>query len=320
MALRTDELLKHKPQEEGADEWLLSYSDMVTLLFAFFVILLSMSSLDLVKFELISKYFTKETKRMTLSDLQKTIQEFLKKEDLQQDVNVNLTSKGVEISFKDKLLFDIGKADIKPVAYPVLGKMGQLLNRPEISDRKISVEGHTDSLPIKTPEFPSNWELSSGRAATVVRFFIEQNLKKERFEALGYADTHPVVPETSLVKGVPENRRVIIVISPESYLVDLKKREEITVGGESKPIIKKTEVPTSKISTTVVVSTKSITTETLSSSAKQKMQLHYSNAIEYLKKNQKKLALKEFQEVLKIDPTHQPSRIRIAKLKEELKK
>lgn len=228
MSAELEELLKPR-QEEESEPWILSYADMITLMFAFFVLLFSMSTLDLVKFEAVSKFFSEDPKRMTSEDLQQTMDKLIKSEKLEESVNANMTSKGVEISFKDKLLFDSGKADVKSVASPVLMKIAQTLNDAKLSDRKIIIEGHTDSVPIKTAEFPSNWELSGGRASAVVRFFVEQGLKKERFEAIGYADTHPLVEENSLNKGASENRRVVVVITPESYLAGLPKREEISV-------------------------------------------------------------------------------------------
>lgn len=228
MSTKLDDLLKSHREEE-AEPWLMSYADLVTLMFAFFVLLYSMSTLDVVKLEAISNYFSEDPKRMTSEELQKKIGEIIKNDKLEDNVNANMTSKGVEISFKDKLLFDSGKADVKPIASPVLTKMAQVLNNPDIADRKIIVEGHTDSIPIKTIEFPSNWELSSGRAASIVRFFIDQGLKKEKFVSLGYADNRPIVAETELNKGSPENRRVVVIITPESYQSDFIKRKEISV-------------------------------------------------------------------------------------------
>lgn len=203
--------------EEDVDPWLISYADMVTLLFAFFVVLASISSLNMVKYEEMTQNLRTE-KRMTSKDIKNKIQEFVKQENLEDQITVAVTDKGVEINFKDKILFDIGKAELKPQALDILGEMSGLMNYKEISERKISVEGHTDRIPMKSKIYPSNWELSSGRAASVVRYLNAKGMDNRRFESIGYADTHPVKPENDDVTGEPANRRVVIVIKPDSYL------------------------------------------------------------------------------------------------------
>ncbi|MFH1540257.1 MAG: OmpA family protein [Elusimicrobiota bacterium] len=220
-------------EEESNNQWLLSYSDVVTLLLCFFVVLVSFSSLDLVKVELLTQHFTK-TKKMTLKDLQQKIQEFVDFEKLQSDIKVNLTSRGVEINFKDKLLFDLGDAKLKEIASPILTKISKLLNYQEIAQRRISIEGHTDKLPIKSKIYPSNWELSSARAASVVKFFIDQGLNSRRFEISGYADNLPLKIQTDRILGQPENRRVVVVITPESYLIKMV-RKEISLSANKTP-------------------------------------------------------------------------------------
>lgn len=203
--------------EEDVDPWLISYADMVTLLFAFFVVLASISSLNMVKYEEMTQNLRTE-KRMTSKDIKNKIQEFVKQENLEDQIKVEVTDKGVEINFKDKILFDIGKAELKPQALDILEKMSGLMNYKEISERKISVEGHTDRIPMKSKVYPSNWELSSGRAASVVRYLNSKGMDNRRFESIGYAETRPVKQENDDVTGEPANRRVVIVIKPESYL------------------------------------------------------------------------------------------------------
>ncbi|MBN1621526.1 MAG: OmpA family protein [Endomicrobiales bacterium] len=224
MAKPDFESLHKSKQDDDEQSWLLTYSDMMTLLMCFFVILLSMSTLNMAKVELMTQHFARKDK-MTLKQLEEKIQEFIEVEKIRDEVNVKLTKKGVEVSFKDKLLFNIGKADLKPAAKPVLSKISGLLGMGDIARRKISVEGHTDSLPIKSEIFPSNWELSSARAANVVKFLIAHDLDSRRFESIGYADTKPVIPESNGNRGLSENRRVIVVISPESFMEDIIRKQ-----------------------------------------------------------------------------------------------
>ncbi|OQA92601.1 MAG: Photosystem I P700 chlorophyll a apoprotein A2 [Elusimicrobia bacterium ADurb.Bin231] len=229
---------RHRQPEDSTDKWLQSYGDMVTLLFSFFVVLVSMSKLDVIKIERMTKYFA-EPKKITFSDLTKKIQEYIVSEKMEEQIDVRLTSKGVEISFKDKLMFDLGKADLKEEAVPILSKISNLLNYKEISERKVLVEGHTDSLPMRSKAYPTNWELSSARAGIVVRYFLSQGLDSKRFESSGYADTRPRKLDVDPTHGQPENRRVVVVISPESYISELELwRQEIAVDTSTDTLTK----------------------------------------------------------------------------------
>ncbi|MCB4792681.1 MAG: OmpA family protein [Elusimicrobia bacterium] len=220
--------IKKTSEQEDDQPWLISYADMVTLLLAFFIVMVSMSTLDKNKFEMMTEYFSKKD-RMTLKQLELKIKDFIVHENMQVQIDAKLTANGVEVNFKDKLLFDVGKADVKPQAFDVLSKISALLSTGDIARRKIVVQGHTDSLPIKSDVYPSNWELSSARAAKVVKFFIAHSLDSRRFESVGYADTKPLIQETEKSKGHPENRRVVVVISPDSFLVE-EMRKEISVS------------------------------------------------------------------------------------------
>ncbi len=305
---------KHQLEEEE-NRWMLSYADMITLLFTFFVLLYAISNPDPLKMQLLSNYFSQD-KKMTFTELQQKIEEYIVDKKVQQQVTVKLTSKGVEVSFKDRALFDIGKADLKSAAYPILSEIGNLLNYEEISDRKISVEGHTDSIPIKSPVYPSNWELSSARSANVVRFLVSQGLNYKRFESIGYADTRPVVPETDIVRGQAENRRVVIVISPESYLLDLKRTEiEINTGKNSAIPVKEIKGPEK------ATEKKRIKKDKAADKVSQKVQMgqYFAAGQQEFKNGNYSKAIMYWEKVLKIDPDHHLSitNIERAKLKIE---
>jgi len=207
----------HRKPDDGEDLWLMSYADMMTLLLGFFVLIVAVSSINAVKFETISRQFARNQKRLTFRQLEQKVRMFIATERIQNDVSVQLTARGMEINFKDKLLFDSGSAELKPEACVVLSRIAPLLRYREIDQRRISIEGHTDGVPISNLRYPSNWELSSARAASVVKFFTGLGMPPERFEAVGYADTRPM--KTVADPGVPEpaNRRVTVVVSPESY-------------------------------------------------------------------------------------------------------
>ncbi|MEW6557012.1 MAG: OmpA family protein [Elusimicrobiota bacterium] len=307
----------HKKQEDEGDAWLLSYSDMVTLLFAFFAVLLSLSTLDKVKLEMLTQYFAKSD-RITMKQLAEMVQESINAENLQQQVNVKLTSKGVEISFKDKLLFDLGKADLRDAAFPVLSKISGLLNYKEIAERKISIEGHTDSLPIRSAMYPSNWELSSARAASVVKFFTNNGLNSRRFESIGYADTQPIKLETDQSSGQPENRRVVVVITPDSYLVKAE-RKEIESSTPSPPLSKpQVSVITDQKPATKPVEKPAVPASTIQDDKKELMKKYFMLGQDAFKKGNYKQAIENWQKVLELNPEHQQSKTNIERAKKLL--
>ena len=202
--------------DDDGEPWLMSYADMVTLLLCFFAVLVGMSKIDILKVEQMTQHFTKKT-TMTMEELSMVIKDFITKEQLSEQVSVKMTSRGIEINFKDKLLFDIGQAELKRESLQVLSKMAKLVDYKDVMDKIIYVEGHTDSIPIKSARFPSNWELSSARAASVVRFFIGEGINNEKFISVGHADTMPNIVEKDATTGSSENRRVVVIISPETY-------------------------------------------------------------------------------------------------------
>jgi chemotaxis protein MotB len=116
----------------------------------------------------------------------------------------------------DRVLFDSGRADIKPAGLKVLKQVSDVLNK--ITDKQIRIEGHTDNVPISAKlqdKFKTNWELSTGRATTVVRFLIERGgVQPQALSAVGYADTHPIASNDS-EEGRSSNRRIEIVLYPK---------------------------------------------------------------------------------------------------------
>jgi len=123
---------------------------------------------------------------------------------------------GVALNLKGAAFFDLASAEIKPEALPLLRDIASTLAG---TPYKVTVEGHTDNLPIESWLYPSNWELSSARASRVARFLIDQGVPKDRMRVEGLADTQPVSPNTDADgRPIPENqaqnRRVVILVSP----------------------------------------------------------------------------------------------------------
>lgn len=141
------------------------------------------------------------------------VKEFLEANNIEDQVEVTYQRGGVALDIKERILFDSGKADLKPEAEKLLDKLAELFRR---LTNNIQVEGHTDNRPIHTVAFPTNWELSTARAARVVRYFTEKhNLDPRRFIAVGYGEFHPLVPNSS-PENMALNRRVILLITSSS--------------------------------------------------------------------------------------------------------
>ena len=203
-----------RPMIDEGEPWLISYADVVTLLLCFFVTLLSATSIDKSRLESLAEMFGDDTvqKTMSLPELKKQVQNLVVSSDLKDMVEVKLTERGVEIQVKEKLLFGAGKADLNVEAQKVLAKLAGMLNSQAVKERRVIIEGHTDSIPIHTAQFNSNWELSSARACEVIRFFIMGGMEANRLQAVGYSDTKPLEPNLPKI-GSTKNRRVVLVVS-----------------------------------------------------------------------------------------------------------
>ena len=142
--------------------------------------------------------------------LQKKLNAYAKAHGFGTEVRTVIQRRGLVVRvMTDKVLFASGQATLQPEGEPLLEEVAQLLNVDK--SHPITVEGHTDNVPIATAQFPSNWELSTARATTVVRFLIAHGVSAGRLGAVGYADLHPIATDAT-VAGRALNRRVEIVL------------------------------------------------------------------------------------------------------------
>lgn len=240
-----------KPPSPGADpppsrdRWLVSYADFITLLLAFFVTMYSITRLDSEKLSqaqlsiqraLHAPVFLggfpvengvgevpaaglsgdlagaalQERSRAQLQEVAREVQESFRRQDL-EEVRLLITGRGLVIHLPEFLFFDSGEAALRPESRPLLGNLAGILKK---IPNPVAVEGHTDNRPIHTPQFPSNWELSTHRATALVRYFIEQHgLPPARFAAAGYGEYAPIA-DNATEHGRRLNRRVDIIIKP----------------------------------------------------------------------------------------------------------
>jgi chemotaxis protein MotB len=227
MASRTRRREKQTPPPDDGD-WLTTYADTITILMAFFVLLYAMSEIKDDRFQevragIIEAFKGDEAQveqTSTISDFQRVMQRIAERlSDLvtQGDVTISNTSKGVQMEFNSSTLYKAGSADIRDEIKPKLQRVATELLLLGDMPYTVAIEGHTDDTPIQTTRFPSNWELSTLRATTIVRFFITQGLSPRNFKASGYADVQPKLPNrTAAGKALPanrsKNRRIVLTV------------------------------------------------------------------------------------------------------------
>jgi chemotaxis protein MotB len=231
-----------KDSGDKAPGWITTYSDLMSLLLTFFILLYSMSNVDAAKFKNVSDSLTSIlnglgqtsiieeqitdailnesgngldglikdiTVRQEILDMYDKVQDYVNVESLDAKVSVTMNRRGVFVDIKEAILFEPGSAEIKETGIIVLKQLEGLIND---FDNDIVIEGHTDNIPMKTATYPSNWELSTGRAVSVVRFLSEvERVDPKRLSAIGYSEYRPIANNDSR-ENRAINRRVNILI------------------------------------------------------------------------------------------------------------
>ena len=243
---------KHE-EHENHERWLVSYADFITLLFAFFVVMYSISSVNEGKFRTVSDsikaalnpivspasaavpFTIGQNKAVTMNPTIDNVKEpavrrlreimrSLKKETQLDIIQLKeLTSGDIVLTLPDTVLFRAGEAVLRPEARPFIQAISEVLID---LDRHVRVEGHTDSVPISTVQFPSNWELSATRAVTVVRALSElYGLQADHLTAVGHADSRPLVDNLT-PENRGKNRRVEIVVQERKSIPEPIEKAE----------------------------------------------------------------------------------------------
>ncbi|MFM7200297.1 MAG: OmpA family protein [Myxococcota bacterium] len=237
-----------KKEDDDGEVWLVSYADMMTLLFCFLVILLSVSRIDVAKMsglkQEMDKQFTQNAApQKSLEDMEQELQAAVTRAGLTDQVRVRSTERGLILDLNAQVLFKPASAELNLRAMDLLDRVLAPLSAEPL---QVTVEGHTDPMPIKSPLYPSNWELSAARASTVVRYMITTlGFRPNRLSATGYGDTRPLGPDGELLeKALPsdywteeylaQQRRVTLVVTPlpvETSKKAAKKPETAQPGG-----------------------------------------------------------------------------------------
>lgn len=237
---------------ESHERWLITYADLITLLMIFFVIMYAMSQVNQIKFTALQKSLAAALHQSdqiplnnmgttalvssggtntgdqtysstmqsssgksdkTLENLYQQVKAYIVSHHLENKISIENVSRGVQITLRDIVLFDTGKADLRPGASDILD--GLIPFFKSLSNA-IAVEGYTDDQPINTAEFPSNWELSGARAIGVVRFLVSQGIQPARLSGVGYGEYHNIVPNDSTAHRQMNRRVNIVVLRNES--------------------------------------------------------------------------------------------------------
>lgn len=189
----------------GEESWLLSYADLITNLLLFFVVLLTAANLSKGRMQQIAKSLSGAEMPQSLESIRKEIDERIAAQNLKELVSTTVTNDGLEMSLNSGLVFDSGKAVIRPELEPVVVSMLKTLE-PYGGKYSFAVEGHTDANPMAAGgAFSSNWDLAAERAIVVRERLEGVGIPRTRIRVEGYADTKPL-PEAEL-KGLSVEQR-----------------------------------------------------------------------------------------------------------------
>ena len=258
---------KREEEPENLERWLVSYGDFITLLFATFVVLYALAQVDATDFakleeslksafsqgnifegqqaildgseslfdqqqansfipSLMLEYISPKYEEASFSEIEESVKQLTEAGEL-DGITAKVTDKGLLITFQDKYLFAPASAYLDSNAKKLLDKVGVLICKKFVL-HSMRVEGHTDSDPIRSEKFPSNWELSAARSSSVVRYLISRfKFSPSLFTAIGYADTRPL--ETAISPKDPANRRVEILIMKNKYARQFETRNDMTM-------------------------------------------------------------------------------------------
>lgn len=211
-----------KKVEEGEGPWLISYADMMTLLMGFFALIASFSKPDIKSFEEVKKSAVEKfggEYSEPYAELEKNINQAIKAAGADGKVKVTRGADGVTLKFEGASLFESGSFTVNADGAVVINSIVKGLTG-NLNTYKVTIEGHTDNVPITHPIIASNWELSAIRAARVAQLIEQHGFKKEQLTIQGWGETKPELPNMgkngeTLVENQAKNRRVIIKISTE---------------------------------------------------------------------------------------------------------
>lgn len=236
----------HEEHEGGHDEpWLVSYADMMTLLFGFFVIMYSFASAknsdeesDLFKIKKeIATYFGGEYIN-PIDSVAKALKKEISASPIGQDVSFLVVGESLELVIQSKVLFDSGSADIISAQLPVIESLLGIIVDRQIKGYQVIIEGHTDDVPISTERYRSNWDLSAARASTVAMLLERKKYDPKYIVIQAFGDHHPVKPNRDadgkpIEQNMAKNRRIVIRVAADKSSKQKVDENRVPAGSES---------------------------------------------------------------------------------------
>lgn len=207
---------------ENNRAWQVVYLDTFTLLLIFFIILATLAHtgrdiLGDVAHGFRTQFYGPDIRVTPIHEVYEELNARLEEERQANRLLIEQEYDEIRLHFRGSSFYRSAEAELLPSGEAIVDRIMAVLFELKHYEFHIDVEGHADSLPIRTERFPSNWELSSARASNVVRYFLQQGMPPERLKASGYADTFPVAPETDaagniIPENLDQNRRIVIRI------------------------------------------------------------------------------------------------------------
>ena len=200
----------------ATDTWMTSYGDLMTNLLVFFVLMISASQVSALKFDRIKNAFKGKSEKDKIGMVLESLENEINESNLGGAVTIASDGNTIELSFRDRLLFDLGKAEVKEDGRVLLDKFSEsLAHLPEFA--RIAIEGYTDDNPVNTRAYKSNWHLSALRSLSVLQILENREICRENCEIRGFGEFRPAVPNRdeagrAIAVNQSENRRVVLRI------------------------------------------------------------------------------------------------------------
>ena len=197
----------YENSKDYINRWVVSYADLVTMLLALFLV---MYAVNVTKYQAMAQEVQQNLKVEVIESVDEKLEKILEENVKENpDISVIKEPKGVVLRINNNIIFDNGSAEIKAEAKETLD---EIINTLSKIDNPVIIEGHTDSVPIKTSKYPSNWELSTARATNMINYILKTGkIPPKRLSAVGYGEYMPIGDNTS-ISGRMLNRRVDIII------------------------------------------------------------------------------------------------------------
>ncbi len=223
---------KNKKDGGGLPGWFATYSDMMTLLFAFFVLLFSLSTLDPVKLAEFAEG-DKKGESKDLGEIKKEFEKMIEELNMDSTATVSQDPRGIALEIDGDICFESSQVELQPKLKEVLDRAIQDVLTEEGDLRPILIEGHTDNDLMRgkmANKYPSNWELSTARASEVVKYLIDKGVNFTRLSPSGYADTWPVGVTWNQRRGGDVDRALIDSMNGTRDLKRKNRRIKIIIG------------------------------------------------------------------------------------------